>query len=382
MALRRDQNHVVLIKLRKLAIIGEGGVEPLANLDDRVVVTLGFFANSQILLRVELGVFNQRDVVFHLRVGGKRLAILGRGMGVLHNREALRLKVEQHEVFLGAIFSSLVSKSLGDGHSAASEINLVGIHSNFLSDSLQELFNAKSSMAKSTVRQMKIILHQVFDLAVEDDYMKRNPTDSKRLFISSEKEAKREALEDFELRGIIKGISCLKREDAMLLELLIFTGMRRGEVIGLRWEDIDWKKRLIAVKRAVTYRNNRPVVGKTKSEAGNRLIPLDEQLAAFLQPCRQLNGYIIGSGEEPITETTFKRMWERIKKKINLYGATPHVFRHTYITLAASSGMDVKTLQSIAGHSDIKMTLDRYAHKRENNVIAAGGLISSVFRSM
>ena len=140
--------------------------------------------------------------------------------------------------------------------------------------------------------------------------------------------------------------------------------------------------RLIAVKRAVTYRNNRPVIGQTKSEAGNRLIPLDEQLAAFLQPCRQLNGYIIGSGEEPITETTFKRMWERIKKKINLYGATPHVFRHTYITLAASSGMDVKTLQSIAGHSDIKMTLDRYAHKRETNVIAAGGLISSVFRSM
>lgn len=213
-------------------------------------------------------------------------------------------------------------------------------------------------------------------------YMKRNPTNSKRLFISSDKEQKREALEDSELRGIIGGIPCLKQEDGLLLALLIFTGMRRGEAIGLRWEDIDWKKRLIAVKRAVTYRNNRPVVGKTKSEAGNRIIPLDEQLAVFLQPCRQLNGYIIGNGEEPITETTFKRMWERIKKKINLYGATPHVFRHTYITLAASSGMDVKTLQSIAGHSDIKMTLDRYAHKRENNIIAAGGLIREVFRSM
>lgn len=247
---------------------------------------------------------------------------------------------------------------------------------------IQELYNAKATMAKSTVRQMRIILHQVFDLAVEDEYMKRNPTNSKRLFISSDKEQKREALEDSELRGIIRGIPCLKQEDGLLLALLIFTGMRRGEAIGLRWEDIDWKKRLIAVKRAVTYRNNRPVVGKTKSEAGNRIIPLDEQLAAFLQPCRQLSGYIIGSGEEPITETTFKRMWGRIKKKINLYGATPHVFRHTYITLAASSGMDVKTLQSIAGHSDIKMTLDRYAHKRENNIIAAGGLISSVFRSM
>ena len=86
--------------------------------------------------------------------------------------------------------------------------------------------------------------------------------------------------------------------------------------------------------------------------------------------------------QQPITETTFKRMWERIGKRIDLCGATPHVFRHTYITLAASSGMDVKTLQSIAGHSDIKMTLERYAHERENNVIAAGNLIGGVFRSM
>ena len=75
-------------------------------------------------------------------------------------------------------------------------------------------------------------------------------------------------------------------------------------------------------------------------------------------------------------------MWERIGKRIDLCGATPHVFRHTYITLAASSGMDVKTLQSIAGHSDIKMTLDRYAHERENNIILAGSLIGNIFRSM
>ena len=51
-------------------------------------------------------------------------------------------------------------------------------------------------------------------------------------------------------------------------------------------------------------------------------------------------------------------------------------------TLAASSGMDVKTLQTIAGHSDIKMTLDRYADERENNIISAGSLIGNIFRSM
>ena len=123
------------------------------------------------------------------------------------------------------------------------------------------------------------------------------------------------------------------------------------------------------------------MLGKTKSDAGVRSIPLEGQLAAILQPMRQINGFIIG-GQEPITETAFKRTWERIGKQINLFGATPHVFRHTYITLAASSGVDVKTLQSIAGHSDIKMTLERYAHAREQKVIEAGKQVSIVFADL
>ena len=246
---------------------------------------------------------------------------------------------------------------------------------------VQAFLNANSSKARSTVRQMRVILHQVFDLAVEDGHMKRNPTDSKRLYISAQKEEKRRALTDHEVTSIIKGIPNLKGEDGALLALLLFTGMRRGEALALRWEDIDWKKQLIFVQRSATYHNNKPVLGKTKSDAGIRLIPLDDQLADILKPLRQLNGFVIG-GQEPITETTFKRTWERIGKQINLYGATPHVFRHTYITLAASSGVDVKTLQSIAGHSDIKMTLERYAHAREKKVMEAGKQISSVFNAL
>jgi integrase len=98
-------------------------------------------------------------------------------------------------------------------------------------------------------------------------------------------------------------------------------------------------------------------------------------------PHKKAEGYIVGDGEKPLTERTFTRMWERIGKKIDLHGATPHVFRHTYITMAASSGIDVKTLQAIAGHADIKMTMDRYAHKRDEKVMEAGQLIGDVWKS-
>ena len=107
-------------------------------------------------------------------------------------------------------------------------------------------------------------------------------------------------------------------------------------------------------------------------------MPLHSGLERILRPQRQLGGFVIG-GSAPISEMSFKRTWERISKTIDLHGATPHVFRHTYITMAASSGIDVKTLQAIAGHSDIRMTMDRYAHAMEDKMIAASAQIEQSF---
>lgn len=234
---------------------------------------------------------------------------------------------------------------------------------------IQEFYNANTDKSLTSIRQMSVILHQIFDLAVEDKYM-------------SGSKKKRNALGDDEIRAIMKNIMLLDDADRIPLAILMYTGMRRGEVLALRWEKIDWKCRLICVDQAVTFLNNQPVLGQTKSEAGNRLIPLDDRLVDILRPFGQIRGYVVGDGEKPMTERTFTRMWQRIGRQINLYGATPHVFRHTYITLAASSGIDVKMLQGIEGYSDIKMTMDGYAHHREEKVIEAGAKIGNVFFSL
>jgi len=248
-------------------------------------------------------------------------------------------------------------------------------------NTIQTFYNENSCKAKSTVRQMSILLHQIFDMAVEDGHMRMNPTESKRLAMPTKKK-KREALTTGDVKDILGNLDKLEAQERLLIALLLLTGMRRGEVLGLCWENIDWKKKLICVEQAVTFFNNQPVIGETKSEAGNRVIPLEKKLEEVLTPMKKESGFVIGDGEKPLTERTFTRMWERIGRKIDLHGATPHIFRHTYITMAASSGIDVKTLQSIAGHADIKMTMERYAHKREEKVIEAGSLISGVFEAI
>lgn len=243
-------------------------------------------------------------------------------------------------------------------------------------DMIQRFYTSKSDFARSTVRQMAIVLNQVFSSAEEDGYISRNPAKSKRLTMSKRVE-KREALSAEAFYDIAASLNLLSDKDKMFVALLMFTGMRRGEAIGLRWEDIDFSQKLIHIQRSVTYRNNEPVIDLPKSKAGIRSVPLEKQLSDILLP-HWAEGYIVGNGESPMTKSSYRKGWYRIRRTINLYGATPHILRHTYITLA-STIIDIKTLQAIAGHADIQTTMNRYAHAQIEKVIEAGEKLERVF---
>ena len=199
---------------------------------------------------------------------------------------------------------------------------------------VQGFYNSKAHLAHSTVHCMAVILHGTFQSAIEDGYLVRNPTESKRLSMT-DKKTERNALPAETIGDIIRNLWRLEDFDRLLLALLLFTGMRRGEALGLRWEDIDWRHRLIFIQRSVSFSGNSPVIGTTKSKAGVRYIPLANPLAQTLMPFETEEGFILG-GERPITQCKFLRAWERINKTICLYGATPHILRHSFITARGS----------------------------------------------
>lgn len=243
---------------------------------------------------------------------------------------------------------------------------------------VQRFFNEKLSLCHSTVRQMRIILHQIFASAIEDGHRDHDPTKSGRLTMSKTVNV-REALSIEYAIDIGNNISKLRPYDQLLVAIPLYTGMRRGEMLGLRLDDIDFSSKIVHVQRAIAYNSkNQPTITSTKSAAGIRMIPLEPALEAFLEPMKG-NGFITTGIDDPMTECTFKRAWERIEKTIDLHGATPHVLRHTYITMAASY-IDVKTLQTIAGHSDITMTMNRYAHGRTDKVKAAVTALEAMYQ--
>lgn len=245
-------------------------------------------------------------------------------------------------------------------------------------DEIQAFFNTKMHMCRSTMQKMKIVIHQVFQSAIEDGYVQRNPASSSRLTISK-RATGRTALPLTDVEDIVRQLPILNETDCLFLLLPIYTGMRRSEMLGLRWSDVDFRLKQIRVQRGVTFAGNQPVIGPPKSKAGYRFIPLLPELETYLTRLVPQGEYIIG-GDRPITEQAYQRTWKRINRTINLHGATAHVFRHTVATIAAPY-LDIKTLQTIMGHADIETTLDRYTHAQEERVRAAGELLTGKFKS-
>lgn len=245
------------------------------------------------------------------------------------------------------------------------------------SEDIQSFYDSRSSLSHSTTRQMKVVLHQILDSAIEDGYRNDNPAESRRHVLPSGVTI-RNALTTAEIKDVIRQMVRLKPQDLLLLSLLIYTGERRGEVLGLRWEDIDFRNNMITVSRAVVHIRNRPLVGNPKSQAGNRKVPLLPELKEILLKYYKPEGYIIGDGITPISERTFDRMYERIRRQVDLHGATPHIFRHTFLTMAADK-IDPKTLQAIAGHSTFSMTFNKYVHKRDDKVQESATKLERLF---
>ena len=224
---------------------------------------------------------------------------------------------------------------------------------------VQAMLDKYRKLSRKTLTQTKSILSQIMKYAVSDEIIKRNPCSNVDIEIPSDRVSVRQALPAEEYRDIISQLGNLFPDGRRYLALCLFTAMRKGEVLALRWEDID--DEVIHVKRNITYpHQNAPVISTPKTNAGIRNIPLIPALVKFLSPMGK-KGYIFG-GNVPFRSSDFNAMWRRINKTIDLHGATSHILRHSYLTYAVGETTDYKTVQGISGHADVFTLMNRYAH--------------------
>ena len=235
-------------------------------------------------------------------------------------------------------------------------------------DDLQRFFVSKADMSASYTRQMRGLLREIFEAAMEDRLRTDNPEHSKRITMPKNA-VERQPMELDEAQEVLRNVASLPTQPRLMLALLLYTGIRRGEMLGLRWDDISFDRKIIQIKRQVVYGNgNQPQLKPPKSKAGIRGIPLLPELESILAPYRA-SGFILHAeddAEKPLTLQMYRKAWKQTAA-IDLHKATPHCLRHTFITMSVDR-TDIKTLQEVAGHSDCNITLNRYAHARKDKI--------------
>lgn len=239
-------------------------------------------------------------------------------------------------------------------------------------------------LADSTVRSVHMLLHEAMDVAVREHLILKNPTNGTT--IPKCNYPPKQILTDAQLKKFMQVID--KDElwrDFFYTELT--TGLRRGEICGLRWEDFDEATGRLKVARTVQKQNGNLTWGDTKTETGTRTIQLPPSTAKRLSDRHKnaVGEWIFPNlykPELPINpNTAYKRMKELLKIA-ELPSIRFHDLRHTFATHALTSGVDAKTLSRILGHTNASFTLDTYTHvttdmqKRASNIV--GGFVNNL----
>ena len=220
-------------------------------------------------------------------------------------------------------------------------------------------------LSDSTVRSIHMLLHEVMEAAVQARLIAKNPTAGTKIPKCNYPDKK--ILNESELAVFIEAI---EREplwrDFFYTE--ITTGLRRGEICGLKWSDLDIEKGTLKVERSVSNgEDGKLEIGETKTETGKRVIRLPASTLRILTERKEcaLTDWIFSNLLEPgkpMNPSTAYGKLKSILKTAGLPDIRFHDLRHTFATHALTSGVDAKTLAGILGHTNASFTLDIYTH--------------------
>ena len=241
------------------------------------------------------------------------------------------------------------------------------------------------TLADSMVRGVHMMLHEALDVAVRERLLVKNPTNGTTVPKCNYPE--KQILGDDQLETFLKAIKgheywC----DFFYVEVM--TGLRRGEICGLKWQDINFEENKLQVKRSVSVKKGGGVsIGETKTETGVRCIQMPPSVAELLKSKKQtaITEWVFPHflhPEQPISPATAYRKLKIILKHAGLPLIRFHDLRHTFATHATHGGVDPKTLAGILGHTNASFTLDTYTHVTSDMQKAASNIVGNIMQNI
>ena len=248
-------------------------------------------------------------------------------------------------------------------------------------------------LAPGTVRQHYIVLHSFFENAVENEVIDGNPRKRIKHLTESKNAVIEEPLsyDEEQVRYIIR---CLAEEPCMWRAAVMFaidSGCRSGEVMGLKWSDINSESGRVVICRTVRHTAGLGTFMSSPKSGKNRVIYLNEPALACLSEWKAVQeseiiyrdtaqkeeGYCFTQRDgSPLIPVAFNNYLSRFGRKYGLPGIHPHALRHTMASLSIANGADIVSVSNKLGHSNISITLDIYSHANLQAQLRANAVLA------
>lgn len=256
--------------------------------------------------------------------------------------------------------------------------------------------------AGSTIKQVYIVMGALLKSALMNDVIPKHPMNGVMYTKPARAASDIHYLTVEEQRIFLE--TAKRSHNYYQYALILETGLRMGELIGLTWDAIDWEKRTLTVNKTLEYRHDAGYwrAGPPKTQQSYRTIPLtnraydilktlydsrnsrkqSEMLSTALEYIDRLTGqkkilvmsdlvFINFRTGEPAKNSSYDTHLYKLCDEAGIKRFCMHALRHTYATRAIESGMQPKVLQKLLGHSSIKMTMDRYVHVTDDSLLSA-----------
>lgn len=225
----------------------------------------------------------------------------------------------------------------------------------------------KRNLSTNTINGIFSILKLSLKTAKNHEKVKNIHINS--IILPKTREKKVECFSKFEQQKIEKYIFENSKTKLFGIVLCLYSGLRIGELLSLKWTDVDFVRKCIYINKSCydSWQGGRycKIIDSPKTENSTRIIPILKRLLPKLKDMKRYakSDYVIeGKFNQGISIRSYQYTFERMLKRLKIERKGFHSLRHTFATRALEVGMDIKTLSEILGHSNPMLTLKRYAH--------------------
>lgn len=257
---------------------------------------------------------------------------------------------------------------------------------------IQNLLNELNGASQSQISKVLIVLNGVFNTAKYNQLILSNPVEGVKRPIPAKKIPRR-SITPTERKYILAVAN--RHHGGLFIKIMLYCGLRPGEVAALQWRHINLKKRTILVQQAVKRDGT---IGEPKSTAGIRSVPIPALLLPDLSASSGAFSYVcLNMHENRYTKTAIRKMWENFVRELNIEmgcqvfrnkllppyrvanDLTLYCLRHTYCTDLQAAGIPINVAKELMGHSDIRTTSSIYTHQSEESFWDAAGALERLY---